>query len=449
MKRLLFIPLLFTLGCPAMELPEEKQQKLDEHEEFEKLADDYARQITQNLPVKEVGDKQYYITDKNGKQFTLSPSRHLTLFLCETYKNLFTDCGQADFSNQYAPASATKENILAFINYLETKSGPLACFELANYLEAPEETIAHAAQDYCSHLYQRNKNTLSTQEKVLKKIAKEYLFYENFTEFIKDYEHKFGKCTINATNDFSHKKLKSLGLVKKIKSLEGLEQALSDAQTFYSRYEDSKISINLSGHAIDNFHLKDFFISQLNKVFDTIDLRKNKITKLCNEQINYYHYRQYITLLLDRNPIKEICRNLESYPSMKISLKGIAFSKEMLKQLPKTESLLEWLSSITRKYSLHDSHPAINSSAKLIMMCTFPFFAPRIIQTINHYLIKMGKNGIDPEIAPFSLPLLRLFLATMPAYLDKLEQFALPESGVIETDYGIHFNVHQNWWKLF
>ena len=408
MKRLLFVSLLFTLTCPAMELPDANQQKAyqdleqarseycqaltskqnvdaakqnfldkqknytaitDQHDQkqanalAQQTSDKYAADEFKNTmknPVSthlELAEKKekttYNITDNTGI-YELTPEQHLILMQCETYKNNVQETDIVDVSSSIVP-SAIKENILTLINIIQNPARIdeindkkiVDLFELANYLDAPKEEITKRLADQCYLFLERKKEELSGREKALSKEAEKNLYYETFEEFCKDYKQKEETdlpLDLN-TNDFSYARLKSLGFIKKIKSLQGLSPFLWQSARWAINDTRYYPKILLSGHAITDFALKDFYFPGLQRIFTTIDLSNNKITTLNSEQLTTTReIDDHTTLLLDNNPIAAIrdCANYTKIPKpIIISLKNILLTKEMLEQLPPLETILD------------------------------------------------------------------------------------------------------------
>ena len=494
MKRLLFLSLLFTLNCTAMELTDANQQKAyqeleqarseycqaltsknddaaakksflqkqnsyakiveqhnqkvaqytkaqqlsPEQEEFEQLCDAYAQELKNAA-------KEYTIIDKNGKEFTLSPSQHLTLLTCETYENVFTNCGHADFSNQYAPASATKDNILTLINCIETKK-ECNLLELADYLGADQKLIKNEAERLYSAAKAKGKNNLSFEEKRLKKMAKKYLFYETLEDFLKDYRAKKGtdlKVDYH-NNDLAHRSLKKLGFYKKIKSLAGLDKFLH-----LNWWNDvgGISNFDISGHAITTFALDRFYLR--GQLIDRINLSNNEITTLTADHLRCEKRNgREIELVLDNNPLTSIsdCTDATKIPQrLEISLKNIPLTKEMLKQLPPLETSLDKLArKVVAKYNYLDRANPKSLAAGILISWASSIGCLALTVHFHDYLLEKVIRKKD---------LLSDAIIILHASVSMLAGFAIPPLGAVmlierndsnepltkfTTDHGVH-----------
>ena len=437
------------------------QQTFDECEDFAQLCNDYANEFenTENMHASElkkpIAEKRYTIIDKNGIECTLTPSQHLVLMDCETYKLWFNELGQVNFSNQYAPASATQENILTLINCIENKKD-CDFFELANYLEADTKFVTDAAEKFYSTLKAKDKNNLSFEEKRLKKIAKRYLFYETLQDFLKDYRAKKGtvlKIDYHH-NDLSHRSLKKLGFYKKIKSLEGLEEFIdrSARDDEFEKFLDSraqnevkKISdFDISGHAITDFTLNGFYLRGF--LFDRINLSNNKIEKLTAEQLQSDNDVDRKELILDNNPITEIhnCTNFTKMPKLlDISLKNILLAKEMLQNLPPLETAA-WDKAVRKCDYLSTNYPVTTLSMCVASVLSSIFSSMVMTDLLHDYLIKKGL--LKTNLLSDSLRFFHRFINSLTVsgslviIFDKLFKQAESNQSLTKftTDYGVH-----------
>lgn len=252
-----------------------------------------------------MGMESAVITDFNGQIVQLDSDQRAALDHCETLKHMIQDMKAKEIPFEGVAPFITYQNFQhlaqlitdkAYLNQIAQDQDCLELFKLADYMNAPKETLSLLADRIYESLRKKIKETVNEDEKANLELLCETVetnldYYPDFSSLIKnrpDLEKLGIKNSIRPSRfslDF-----KTLG--KKLRSLEGIEELVGN------EWPNHKTVLGIGSHDISKVNF-----AQIRKAFPAVShilLKDNQLRHISN--IN----ASDVTIDLTKNPIELI-----------------------------------------------------------------------------------------------------------------------------------------------